>query len=80
MPMVVSLSYGELVMPTEDAVTLMKILERAELYRLKYHNDGATGKSENTHHIFPNDNTYHARLITEDLYRMAKLAGKPEKD
>jgi hypothetical protein len=80
MPMVVSLSYGELVMPTEDAVQLLKILERAELYRLNYHNDGATGKSESTHHIFPNETPYHARLITEDFYRMAKLAGKPEKD
>jgi hypothetical protein len=77
MPMVVSLTYGELVMPTEDAVMLLKILERAETYRTKYHSleDGG-----NTHHIFPNDTPYHAKLITDDLYRMAKLAGKPEKN
>lgn len=78
MPMVVSLSYGELVMPTEDAVTLLKILERAETYRHKYHNNGAGGSSETTHHVYPNDTPYHAKLISEDLYRMAKLAGKPE--
>ncbi len=77
MPMVVSLSYGELVMPTEDAVQLLKILERAERYQEKYRNmeDGGT-----TRHIFTNDNTYHAKMISDDLYRMAKLAGKPEKD
>jgi len=80
MPMIVSLSYGELVMPTEDAVQLLKILERAETYRTKYHSTGAGGSSETTHHIFPNETPYHAKLIGEDLYRMAKLAGKPEKD
>lgn len=77
MPMVVTLSYGELVMPTEDAVTLLKILEKSESFRQKYHSNGSGG-NETTHHIFPNDTPYHARLITEDLYRMAKLAGKPE--
>ena len=79
MPMVVTLSYGELVMPTEDAVQLLKILEGSESYRLKYHSNHGS-QNESTHHIFPNDSTYHARLIGEDLYRMAKLAGKPEKD
>ncbi len=78
MPMIVSFSYGELVIPTEDAVTLMKILERAESYRTKYHNNGVG--NETTHHIFPNEAPCHAKLIGEDLYRMAKLAGKPEKD
>lgn len=77
MPMVVSLSYGELVMPTEDAVQLLKILEKAERYQEKYRSmeEGGT-----THHIFTNDNTYHAKMISDDLYRMAKLAGKPEKN
>ena len=75
MPMVVSLSYGELVMPTEDAVQLLKILERAERYQDKYRAEDEGGT---TRHVFPNDNTYHAKMISDDLYRMAKLAGKPE--
>ncbi len=77
MPMVVSLTYGDLVMPTEDAVTLLKILERAETYRQKYHSSVGSA-NETTHHVFPNETPYHAKLIGEDLYRMAKLAGKPE--
>ena len=76
MAMVVSLSYGELVMPTKDAVQLLEILERAEAYSTRYHTEEEGG---NTHHIYPNESSYNARMISEDLYRMAKLAGKPEK-
>ena len=76
MATVVSLSYGELVMPTKDALQLLEILERAEAYMMKYHTEEEGG---NTHHIYPNESTYPARMISEDLYRMAKLAGKPEK-
>jgi hypothetical protein len=72
MPMVISLSYGEIVLPTKDAVTLMEILQKAERYRKKY-ND-----SNISHHIYPNEDNHNAQLITDDLYRMAKLAGKPE--
>lgn len=73
MPMVVSLGYGDIVLPTKDAVTLMEILERAERYRMKY-NSGAAS----TFHIWENDTQYTGTLISQDLYRMAKLAGKPE--
>lgn len=73
MPMVVSLSYGELVMPTKDAVTLLEILERAEKYRTKYN----AGEGS-THHVYTNTDTYMAKVISEDLYRMAKLAGEPD--
>ena len=73
MPMVVSLGYGDIVLPTKDAVTLMEILEKAERYRMKYHSGNPS-----TYHIWPQDVDYQAKLITEDVYRMAKLAGKPE--
>ena len=73
MPMVLSLGYGDIVLPTKDAVTLMEILEKAERYRQKY-NSG----NPSTYHIWPQDVEYTAKLISDDLYRMAKLAGKPE--
>lgn len=73
MPMVVSIGYGDIVLPTEDAVQLLKILEKGERFRMKYNSSNPT-----TYHIWANDTEYAARLIGEDLYRMAKLAGKPE--
>jgi hypothetical protein len=70
--MVVSLTYGEFVMDTKDAVMLMQILEKAEKYQIKYRSEGST------HHIYPSDEAFGAKLLSADMYRMAKLAGKPE--
>lgn len=72
MPMVVSLTYGEFVMDTKDAVALMQILEKAEKYQRKYRSEGST------HHVYPSEESFNAMLLSADLYRMAKLAGKPE--
>ena len=73
MPMIVSLNYGEYVMPTEDAVKLMQILAKAERYKRKY-------DAENpSHYVWPQEDTnFMGTLMGDDLYRMAKLAGKPE--
>lgn len=74
MPMIVSMPYGEIVLPTEDAVTLMKIFEKAEKYRNKYN----SGSTKSTHHIFPLEDQLSMRMITNETYQMYKLAGKPE--
>jgi len=71
--MVVTLGYSHYVMQTADAVRLLEILENAERYVLKYRASDAS-----THHVWPNDTTFEAKMIGTDLYRMAKLAGKPE--
>ncbi len=71
--MVVTLGYSHFVMQTADAVRLLEILENAERYVLKYRANDAS-----THHVWPNDTTFEAKMIGTDLYRMAKLAGKPE--
>jgi hypothetical protein len=75
MPMVIHMAYGEFVMDTKDAVTLMQILEKAERYQEKYR---STADGGSTYHIYPSDSAVTAKLITDDMYRMAKLAGKPE--
>jgi hypothetical protein len=74
MPMIVSMPYGEVVLPTDEAVVLMKLIEKAEKYRNKYN----SGSSTSTHHIFPLEDQLSARMITQDTYAMYKLAGKPE--
>jgi hypothetical protein len=71
--MIISLGYSHFVMPTKDAVQLLEILENAERYVCKYRKD-----DQSTHHVWPNDTTFEAKMIGTDLYRMAKLAGKPE--
>lgn len=73
--MAVTLGYSHYVMQTADAVRLLEILENAERYSYKYR-----ANKESTHHVWPNDTTFDAKMIGTELYRMAKLAGKPEED
>ncbi len=72
--MVISLGYSNFVMPTKDAVQLLEILENAERYVCKYRKDDQSS----THHVWPSDTLFEAKMMSADLYRMAKLAGKPE--
>jgi len=69
--MVLELGYRHFVLPTADAVQILQLLEKAEIYENKY------GDGEYTHHVYMNDQPIPAKLLGDDLYRMAKLAGKP---
>ena len=71
--MVVSLGYSHYVLPTRDAVQLLEILEKSERYVYKYR-----ANEESTHHVWASDTTFEVKMIGDDLYNMAKLAGKPE--
>ena len=72
--MIISVPYGDIVLPTEDAVAVLKIFEKSEKYRHKYNGQGSTS----THHVYPMEDQLSARLISHDTYAMYKLAGKPE--
>ena len=71
--MIVTLGYSHYVMQTADAVRVLEILENAERYVCKYHKN-----DQSTHHVWPSDTLFEAKMMGTDLYRMAKLAGKPE--
>lgn len=74
---VLSLGYSEYVLEMKDALTVAELLGKAEKHESKYH----SSTSSRTHHIYENEETEFGqlRLITDSFYRMAKLAGKPEK-
>ena len=69
---IVEIPYGSFVVNSKDAMTLCEILGKAEKYREKYQGGNTT------HHIFPMEGAFGFRLITDDAYRLYKLAGKPE--
>jgi hypothetical protein len=77
----IEIGYKTLVMNKEDAMMMIGVLERAEIYNKKYWSDEdkkARGMDSNyTHHVYPNDTQYSMHILTDDIYRMAKLAGKP---
>ena len=57
-----------------------RIYEKAERYDQKYQEKSPTLNAYYTHHIWsePKNEPHNLTLIPDELYRLAKLAGKPE--
>ena len=80
---IVSVGYRDYVLDGGDAMKLLDILAKAEQYEDKWHNkDEATGReSYTTYHIYPQaqgDSAIGLKYLSDDMYSMYKLAGKPE--
>jgi hypothetical protein len=78
---VIELGWKKLVMTKEAAFQLASCLEGAEIYERKWVPEGERVEKgvDHTFHVYPNDHAFGMEIISDDLYRMAKLAGKPEK-
>ena len=80
MKAVIQLGYREYIMEAKDALAILEIVATAERYATKYKNAEQGGTS---YHVWTDatardGNTL--RLISDDHYRIAKLAGEPPKD
>ena len=71
-----SMSYvGDVVMDLEDAVTIIQALNKGEKYEFKY-----AANNGSTQHIYPLEGFEPTIVaLSDEVYRIAKLAGKPEK-
>jgi hypothetical protein len=71
----ISVGYTRYVVNTADAVKLADILMGAERYEDKWVKDVG-----NTHHIWEQDELkkFDIQAIPDSVYRMYKLAGKPQ--
>lgn len=77
MKAIVKMGYKDYVIDADKALTMLAMLESAEMYETKW--DGKT----TAHYVYPQDSGEHIkemRLIPDALYRLAKLAGKPNKE
>ncbi len=75
---VIQFGYDKYVVSAEDALTLHGILAKAERYKAQWRSkeDGGT-----TYHVWDQDAETESRnieILPDNLYRLAKLAGKPE--
>lgn len=79
--------YRDLVMDFDDAVVVIKALANAERYGTKYHpaieaTPTTEGRSSSTtKHIWSDHegaSRFSMRIMSDDEYRMAKLAGEPD--
>ena len=84
MKAVITLGYREYVMEAEDALALLQVMAKAERYETKWRKEEEGGTS---YYIWaeseqPGDHGHNVgalRLISDDHYRIAKLAGAPPK-
>lgn len=75
--MILKLGYdATFVLPVKDAVAIAEMLQKAHAWKEEYR---SSEKGGTTYHAFPFEGKISMELITDDLFNMAKLAGKPEK-
>ena len=77
MKAIVQVGYKTYVMDAEKAIAFLALLDNAEVYESKWES------KITSHYVYPQDNGDHIRelkLLPDALYRMAKLAGKPNKE
>ena len=80
----ITIGYQAYIFPTEDGLKLAEILSKAEVYKRQYWSTDERKKrgmtSEYTYHVYPNADAMGVEIVSDEVYRMAKLAGKPEKE
>jgi hypothetical protein len=76
----IRVGYNDYVMDISDAVTLMEIMSKAENYKVK--NDYKVTPNTTAYYIWDqeanNRDTVTISLLPDTVYRVAKLAGKPD--
>ena len=75
---IVNFGYSDYIVDAEDALTLYNILAKAERYKRDYRSKDEGGP---LHYVWEQDNEDEMRnftIMSDSLYRMAKLAGKPQ--
>ena len=77
---VVEIGFRKYVMDTEKAVKVAELLTNAEMYERTYIPEEKRVDSdvEYIHHIWDAEETVQMRVISDHLYRAAKLAGKKD--
>lgn len=71
---IVRIGYQDFVMSVKAGVEFVELLAKAQKFDKKFNNETRAY----TYHVYPDDTEYAMSIISDDLYNVAKLAGKPE--
>lgn len=72
---VIELGYRNYVVPLPEAIKLLEVITGAPTWEERYHSSTGT----TTKHIYPQEDArFNIRILTDEAFRCAKLAGKPE--
>jgi len=77
----IRIGYNNYVMDVSDAVKVLEIMGKAEMYQAK--RDYKTTPTTTSYHVWGQemnggDDNMTVQLLPDTLYRVAKLAGKPQ--
>jgi len=76
--LVVDIGWNKLVLTNEKALQLAEILQSAEIWEEKYiPKEQRKDDEDHTYHVYINTKCYPMRIVSDGLYQMAKLAGRP---
>ena len=76
----VRIGYYKYVMPTDAAMVVAQALADAELFEAKYiPSEERVGDADYSYHIWPSNEDMSVEFISDDKYRIAKMAGKRAK-
>jgi hypothetical protein len=74
---VIELNYKKYIVNADEAIKMAAILSTAEMYETTYQKDHK-GETTMMHYVYPQeDMRWHMEIMPDNVYRMAKLAGKP---
>jgi hypothetical protein len=75
----IRIGYNNYAMDISDAVAVMEIMGRAEMYQVK--RDYKVTPTATSYHVWGQevgDDGFTIQLLPDTVYRVAKLAGKPQ--
>jgi hypothetical protein len=75
---VITLGWKKYVVDAQQALMVTDMLSKAEVYESKY-----TGEDRNlpVYYVYPqDDHRWMMEIMPDNIYRMAKLAGKPKEE
>jgi hypothetical protein len=77
---VIDIGYRKYIVNADEAIKISTMLSTAEMYETKYTKDDK-GDSMTMHYVYPQEEMrWHMDIMPDNIYRMAKLAGKPTQD
>jgi hypothetical protein len=77
---VIEVGYKKYVVDAEQAIMVSNMLSTAEMYETRYVKN-ELGDGVSMHYVYPQeDMRWQMEIMPDNIYRMAKLAGKPSKD
>lgn len=76
---VIQIGYDNYILDAKDAITIMEILDKAEVWQEKYQSHADGGTLYFAYSACDAESIRNIKIVPDTLYKMAKLAGKPEK-